>query len=389
MTKVADDFNMSDRGMAKLCARHVIPVPPRGYWAKKQAGQKIRKPTLKKLENRGDTIVIYEQIKLSDDIQNIVDQAKQKISPEAVLENYDILPLESLHPSIRSLAKSLRNTKPKSDGVITPKIKNNAGITIGKGSIERTITILHRLAISLETHDLNLQFTPETMKIVKGCDEIHMDFRETIRREKHIPTEAEKKQEAKDEERHQERVRKNGGFNLWFDRKPSYPEYDYIRTGDFYIELKNCWISGARKKWNDGIKQRLELIPNDIALGIIACLEGLRIKREKEEHNEKKKIEAERKWEIKQRWNKREEQRTEFAKSILKTVKEIQDFELLSTNLDQIIHGKNDSEIEKMQSWINENILDLRNEISATTVTEKLKSNNLFPTHDDFEKIDD
>ena len=38
MTKVAAKVGLSDRGLAKLCARHDIPVPGRGYWARKQFG---------------------------------------------------------------------------------------------------------------------------------------------------------------------------------------------------------------------------------------------------------------------------------------------------------------------------------------------------------------
>jgi hypothetical protein len=36
--KLAGKFGLSDRGLAKLCERHAIPTPPRGYWARKQAG---------------------------------------------------------------------------------------------------------------------------------------------------------------------------------------------------------------------------------------------------------------------------------------------------------------------------------------------------------------
>jgi hypothetical protein len=39
VTKVAARFGMSDRGLAKLCARHHIPLPERGYWAKVKGGQ--------------------------------------------------------------------------------------------------------------------------------------------------------------------------------------------------------------------------------------------------------------------------------------------------------------------------------------------------------------
>lgn len=46
MTAIAKEYGLSDRGLAKLCERNSIPVPPRGYWAKKQAGQKVHKVPL-------------------------------------------------------------------------------------------------------------------------------------------------------------------------------------------------------------------------------------------------------------------------------------------------------------------------------------------------------
>lgn len=41
MTQVAKQFEISDRAMAKLCAKRQVPVPPRGYWARKTAGQAV------------------------------------------------------------------------------------------------------------------------------------------------------------------------------------------------------------------------------------------------------------------------------------------------------------------------------------------------------------
>lgn len=46
---LAPKFGLSDRGLAKLCERHAVPTPPRGYWARKQAGQKVAKVPLPEL----------------------------------------------------------------------------------------------------------------------------------------------------------------------------------------------------------------------------------------------------------------------------------------------------------------------------------------------------
>jgi hypothetical protein len=51
MQKLAATYGLSDKGLAKTCNRHLIPVPPRGYWAKIDAGQAVKRTPLRKVEN--------------------------------------------------------------------------------------------------------------------------------------------------------------------------------------------------------------------------------------------------------------------------------------------------------------------------------------------------
>lgn len=56
---LAGRWNLSGRGLAKACARLKIPVPPRGYWARVNAGQRVRKPKLPTLPSgQGEEILI-------------------------------------------------------------------------------------------------------------------------------------------------------------------------------------------------------------------------------------------------------------------------------------------------------------------------------------------
>lgn len=48
VTEVGTDFQLSGRAVAKICARKQVPVPPRGYWAKRSAGKVAPKPLLPK-----------------------------------------------------------------------------------------------------------------------------------------------------------------------------------------------------------------------------------------------------------------------------------------------------------------------------------------------------
>jgi hypothetical protein len=43
MQRLARNFSLSDRGLAKICAAANIPVPARGYWARKQVGKPVTK----------------------------------------------------------------------------------------------------------------------------------------------------------------------------------------------------------------------------------------------------------------------------------------------------------------------------------------------------------
>ncbi len=53
---LAARFGLSDRGLAKLCERNAIPTPPRGYWARKQAGQKVVRAPLIELDRPNGSV---------------------------------------------------------------------------------------------------------------------------------------------------------------------------------------------------------------------------------------------------------------------------------------------------------------------------------------------
>ena len=46
MVQLAKEWGISDRGLAKACRRLLVPVPPKGYWARLEAGQKPGRPKL-------------------------------------------------------------------------------------------------------------------------------------------------------------------------------------------------------------------------------------------------------------------------------------------------------------------------------------------------------
>ena len=51
IVRVAQDFGLSDGGLAKICRKHNIPRFPRVYWAKKSAGVNVKRQALPVGEN--------------------------------------------------------------------------------------------------------------------------------------------------------------------------------------------------------------------------------------------------------------------------------------------------------------------------------------------------
>lgn len=59
MSKLAKQYDITDRGLAKACAKSNIPVPERGYWNKLNAGHKVtRKPLPPRAIGTSDEVTI-------------------------------------------------------------------------------------------------------------------------------------------------------------------------------------------------------------------------------------------------------------------------------------------------------------------------------------------
>ena len=57
----------------------------------------------------------------------------------------------------------------------------------------------------------------------------------------------------------------------------AYPDFDCVRTGQ--IEIEDQRVSGLRRSWRDGKRQRLELMTEEVAGGLVAYLAGLKERR--------------------------------------------------------------------------------------------------------------
>ena len=104
MTQVSRDFQISDRAMAKMCARKQVPVPPRGYWAKKSAGKDIPKPPLpefvaKPPKEKKVKAAPVEQTAKKPKLRSMFDERKQTL--RKVLKEFRNALSEAIDYSVR------------------------------------------------------------------------------------------------------------------------------------------------------------------------------------------------------------------------------------------------------------------------------------------------
>lgn len=85
MMNLAEEFGISGRGLAKLCERLKVPVPPRGYWRKFSLGQSIKKTSLPTVE-----FTRYEKWKNQTSLDDLERRRKAVKEHSEIFNNPDV-----------------------------------------------------------------------------------------------------------------------------------------------------------------------------------------------------------------------------------------------------------------------------------------------------------
>lgn len=97
--RLAEEFGLSDQGLAKICKKFEIPRPPRGYWAKLEAGKKVEQaPLPAHPASSSKTIVVRSNKRQSDFVKDVRQASKaleEKIEAVQIPED-----LRRLHPVV-------------------------------------------------------------------------------------------------------------------------------------------------------------------------------------------------------------------------------------------------------------------------------------------------
>lgn len=380
MATLAGEFGLSDVGLAKICDRHRVPRPPRGYWAKLAAGKPVRKTPFREISDHAlNRIAIQSGTgQLPPAVREVVDRtrAEQKAlkagREPAPPEPATALDLDQVHKAVRPTARTLRKAKPDGGGVRAIG-EGLCGIIVGERSVERTIALLHELATRLADRELPLEPAGQGMRVRRGQETVTFTLKEKTRREKHVPT----AEELAAEERRQARFRRS-----WEERAElmlrgkAYPDWDTVYTGALSLQVDG-YDGGLRRTWADGRTQTLETLLDGIVDGIELLLAARKVERERRAEDARRAEELARRRNLAQKRAERETKRLAHVEALMARQAEARRLaEMEAADIPV------DAALARLLSWARARLAGLQAALTPAAVESALAAAELFPADD-------
>ena len=130
-------YGISDVGLAKVCRRYSIPRPPRGYWARLAAGQRIRKPPLPR-PDQGDEVVFLKGWDMTDDaVQSLVERPSSSLAS-------DLKDGRPPHELVILTRTQLLASEPDHDGLLSTG-SGAVDVRVSPAVVDRSMSVLDAL----------------------------------------------------------------------------------------------------------------------------------------------------------------------------------------------------------------------------------------------------
>jgi hypothetical protein len=260
-------------GFAKICKKYNIPRPPRGYWARKEAGYNIKRLPLPPGENVTISITSNPYSRKANKNRDLVARMSPSIQSE---EEPIVVPerLSSPHPLIKQSSEILNGRQPNDVGLVNPPKKGCLDITVSKGSLRRALRIMDTVIKFLEKQGYGVYLSGGRTKTKIQEIPISFGISEKLVTRKKRP------------EEHDLNGRYRFGHSRFIEER--------VPSGDLCLtihEAEDFYIYGCRQNWNDGKKSKLENRISSFIDGLVTVAIA-KIERDKEkEEDERRRIE--------------------------------------------------------------------------------------------------
>lgn len=279
MMNLAKQYGLSDVGLAKICKKHNIPRPPRGYWMKLEAGMEPRKIPLP----HGDPDMIIEitpSPRALNDSQ-VKESDLTEILAEKLPENRIVVfeTLRNPHPLVKQSAGMLRWLEPNRQGLVEPPKKECLDIKVSKKSLGRALRIVDSLIKALEERGHKVSISGESTAVNISDISVRFGISEEL---------ISKRKEPKDHDL--DGSYQFGHSRFYEERVPSGNLCLMINESSYY------WRGTCQTKWRDLPSKKLEERLNNVVAGLlkVTSLKKERIRREEEEERQRIEMELKR-----------------------------------------------------------------------------------------------
>jgi hypothetical protein len=335
---LAKEYGLSNVGLGKACRRHDIPVPPRGYWARKAAGQEPRRPPLPPAKDGDESVTLLG----SERPDAPSDERERAVHPliafELEAQNKIAVPedLRVKHPAIAQTkaywAAQKRGEVPHGDNKL-PRLN----ISVSKTSLPRAFLLLQALFNALEQRGHTAKATKEGKTILTVLDEaLEVSLREPSKQVRHVPT----AKELADAKRYS-----------WMRPAP----YDLVSSGTLVLNIENVW--GTRHAWKDGKTQRLEDVLNEVVVGLIEAALQKKAQRVEQERTRLKQEELERRREEARQRERQERARVRRLERLLEASNDHRRLREFVAQLHEFVGAVDqDTEMGRWLSWADDHV---------------------------------
>ena len=335
---LAKEYGLSNVGLGKACRRHGIPVPPRGYWARKGAGQNLRRPRLPAAKDGRESVTLWGAGRAAPLREEEEDAVHPLIAFESEPQNKIQVPddLRVRHPAIAQTkaywAAQKRREVPYGDNEL-PRLN----INVSKETLPRALRLLQALFNALEQRRHTVAATKEGKTVLTVLDEaFEISLREPSKQVRHVPT----SKELADAKRYS-----------WMRPAP----YDLVSSGTLVLNIEHVW--GTRHSWKDGKTRRLEDALNDVVVGLIEAALQKKAQREERERERLRQEELERQREAARQRARQERARVPRLERLCEATNEHQRLRAFVDKLHDVVGSvAPDSELSRWLSWVDSHV---------------------------------
>jgi hypothetical protein len=273
VTKVAVDFGVSDVAVHKLCKKHRIPVPGRGYWAKRAAGKMVRAVVFREISDGSlNTIRVHGGISTPGP-EVVAAREKARADTQAgkaarQLPSPNSAESAPLHLVAQHMKEKLEQARPGADGFVRISDRQSFRTIISSYIAPRLVAFVDLLVKEHERRGCKLVPAEDGLQLEVDGETITAAITEKSNKVPHALTDKEEKAN-RSWEANRDRTKLRGEY--WSDwEKPKPPQWDLVPNGKLSFVIDEGYHSDhLRRRFSDlkghGIEASIDQIMEALA----------------------------------------------------------------------------------------------------------------------------